>query len=179
MIDLKSLTDYDKFGLLFKIAVKKTELFLRSYKKSSDDLKSLISLLAVFLLLPAKIRKMYAHIESEFLIEKNKSINTALRVLRDDKMIISFLDLDSKELSKKLYMQSIYLKHQEKKYKTDLTSIKKLLKPIIQQLIKEGWESYEVTNLITDLFIFFKFENIHNQEYESSRKRIDMMLRRL
>lgn len=76
---------------------------------------------------------MYAHIESEFLIEKNRSINNALRVLRDDNMINSFLDLDSKELSKKLYMQSIYLKHQEKKYKTDLTSIKKLLKPIIQQ----------------------------------------------
>ena len=41
------------------------------------------------------------------------------------------------------------------------------------------WELYDITVLISDLFIHFKFKKTHNQDYESVRKRIDTMLRRL
>ena len=112
-------------------------------------------------------------------VKKHHEISNALRLLKNSDLINSFLDLENKELSKKLYIDALFIREQEKKYHTDLTIINTMLKPIVSQLKQNEWELYDITVLISDLFIHFKFKKTHNQDYESVRKRIDTMLRRL
>ena len=48
-----------------------------------------------------------------------------------------------------------------------------MLKPIVS--IEKGiWERYDITVLISDLFIHFQFDNNHKQDYQSVQKRTNL-----
>ena len=176
---IKALSFEDKFRLFHKIALIKVDKFLDQKHNISSQTKEYIRILAPLLMLPSDVRSEYSKALSQQKLKKHEKTKDALRFLKDSDLINSFLNLENEELSKKLYLDALYLRSKKKKYITDLTIIKTMLKPIVAQLEKDMWERYDITVLISDLFIHFRFDNTHKQDYQSVQKRTDTLIRRL
>ena len=176
---IKSLSYDDKFRLLHKIALIKVDKFLETINNISPETQQHIRMLSPLLMLPSNVRSEYSKALFQQKDIKHEKTKDALRFLKNSNLINSFLNLENKELSKRLYMDALYLRNKKKKYVTDLTIIKTMLKPIIAQLEKDNWEKYDITVLISDLFIHFRFNNHHKQDYQSVQKRTDALIRRL
>ncbi len=176
---IQKLSAKKQLDLLYQIAIIKLDKFLNDNQSLSDEVKRHLGLLSFYLLLPSDLIKEFARQEKNHRIKANEDLTEALKFIRHNRLVNEYLDLENKDLSKRLYMDALYLHKEKKKYITDLSMIKDSLKLIIPLLKADGMEIGDITYLIFNLYIHFNFENAKYQNYESLKKKISMMIHRL